>query len=98
MKKTITEMIKMAGEVVERGNGYTKQEWEEMPDYFVGFCDKNCFGPRVFKQGAMLDYGVRGVYICTGCGYACPPFLEPEMIVGFDYDPEAEEWQIIREE
>jgi hypothetical protein len=59
------------------GQGYTAEEWGQMPDSYLGMCEKECYGPGMMQKGDVWEYGVRGVYVCSGCGYAYPPLLWP---------------------
>jgi hypothetical protein len=59
----------------------TEAEWKLMPAEYLGACDKGCYAPRVMVQGHPAEFGVCGIYVCTGCGHTYPPGCEPEMVV-----------------
>jgi len=72
------QAFREAEEEAARGEGFTEEEWESLPDEYVGNCHKECYGWRVMRKGGVVEFGVRGVYVCTGCGYAYPPLFMPD--------------------
>lgn len=72
--------LEMADWRAEKDEGYTEDEWNKKPDSYLGNCFKECYTPRIMTKGEVLEYGVRGVYVCSGCGYAYSPMLEPDEI------------------
>jgi len=64
----------------ECADGWTDEEWEAAPMEYLGSCSKGCYGRRVMTKGHEAVFGVRGVYVCSGCGYAYPPFESAEDI------------------
>lgn len=84
--------IEEKDEFAERGGikGYTEEEWDNKPDSYVGDCFKQCYEPRIMTRGDVFEYGIRGVYICSGCGYAYMPGGEPEKVNLEVYNEEIE--------
>jgi hypothetical protein len=70
-------LILIADDLAKEGNGYTKEEWDARPEQYVGHCLKQCYSEQVMQKGHVLEFGVRGVYVCMNCGYAYPPMCEP---------------------
>lgn len=74
----------LAQESADAGDGLTADEWEKMPDEYLGDCNKQCYGPRWMVKGDVYEYGAYGVYVCSGCGYAYPPKCEPDKVTEFE--------------
>jgi len=85
--QSVIKTLEYADKEAESGRGYTDDDWEEKPDNYVGHCYKQCYADRTMIKGSVLEYGVRGVYVCTGCGYAYPPMSEPSESVPYKHDP-----------
>ena len=69
----------MADKMEQDGFALSQEEWDSKPNEYLGDCVKTCYGPRVMIKGSVAEYGARGVYVCTGCGYAYPPKCEPSV-------------------
>lgn len=69
--------IELAEKMVAQGECPSKEEWAMEPETYTGHCHKGCYAPRVLTKGSVYEYGVYGVYVCSGCGYAYPPFCAP---------------------
>ena len=69
--------VEEADQLAQRGDGYTEDEWQQMPDSYMGQCEKMCYAPTRMVKGEVWEYGARGVYVCSQCGYAYPPLLWP---------------------
>jgi hypothetical protein len=85
--------IELANKMAQDKLGLTEEEWEKRPDSYLGDCYKTCYAPRIMEKGSVYEYGVRGVYVCTGCGYAYPPLHEPdkaEIDEELEFIPDAE--------
>jgi hypothetical protein len=96
--KQIPSPFETAEEFSKRGEGYTEEEWNEKPHSYIGDCFKQCYAPGLMVKGDVWEYGVRGVYVCSGCGYAYPPMMEPDEVdleeynrINKDEDEENEE-------
>lgn len=76
-EESFIDFIRMADDSAEKGDGYSKDEWESMPEQYVAECFKECYSNQIMQKGHVLEFGVRGVYVCMGCGYAYPPMSEP---------------------
>lgn len=68
----LSDIEKMADNANRRGEGLTSDEWSSRPESVSGYCCK-CHSDTVFKKGDVVEFGVRGVYICDNCEYAFPP-------------------------
>jgi len=77
---TDREILAAADKAEAEGSGLGQKEWDALPESYTGDCYKQCYGPRVMVKGDVLEYGVRGVYKCTGCGYQYAPFCQPAPI------------------
>ena len=66
------------------------EEWDAKPYEYVGECYKQCYAPRIMTKGSIHEYGVNGVYVCSGCGYAYPPNSSPEPYQCESQDPDDE--------
>lgn len=58
--------------------GLTASAWAAMPESYWGVCFKGCYVKRELVKGTVEEFGVRGVYVCSGCEYAFPPDCQPE--------------------
>ena len=74
------DAIQEADEAAERGEGLTEEEWDVLPDTYIGNCYKLCYGDQMMVKGSVYRFGIRGVYVCSGCSYAYPPGCEPEEV------------------
>lgn len=68
-KRTVMERQ----ELIDQLSDITQIEWNDMPDSFMAECYKQCYADRVMVKGDEFEFGVRGIYVCSGCGYAYPP-------------------------
>jgi hypothetical protein len=66
-------LLDMTDAPEQDGHGLSQEEWDDEPDEIIADCIKTCYGRRVMVKGSVYEYGVRGVYVCTGCDYAYPP-------------------------
>ncbi|MHC4397147.1 MAG: DNA N-6-adenine-methyltransferase [Planctomycetota bacterium] len=72
--------LEMADDAAGEDLGYTEEEWDKKPHSYMGDCFKQCYAPGLMVKGDVWEYGVRGVYVCSGCGYAYPPMVEPNEV------------------
>lgn len=59
-----------ADKEAEIGEGLTAEEWESRPEKFREECIKGCYRKTTWIKGHVLEFGVRGIYVCQGCEYA----------------------------
>lgn len=71
------DAFREAEEEAMKGERLNGEEWESLPNKYIGKCDKNCYGWRKMEKVEVVDFGVRGVYVCAVCGYAYPPLYMP---------------------
>lgn len=80
------QQIKDYAQFMELNNlGLSEKTWKHCVDTYVDECSKNCYADRVFEKGDELEFGVRGVYVCSGCGYARSPINESFVAVNRDF-------------
>ena len=69
-RRSWEEVIATADAMIEVCGGLGEQEWDALPLAFIDYCDKQCYAERVLAKGSVREFGVRGVYQCSDCGYA----------------------------
>ena len=72
-KEFSAALEEMADKSHEREFGLSRAEWERCPDHYTDYCCKGCYEDVRYYKGSVVEFGVRGVYICPGCGYALAP-------------------------
>jgi hypothetical protein len=72
-----SQALELAEKLSSEGHGLSKEAWADQQDCYVGECYKECYEPQVLIKGSVYEFGVYGVYVCSGCGYAYPPECEP---------------------
>ena len=48
-----------AEEEAMKGEWLNGEEWESLPNKYIGKCDKNCYGWRKMEKVEVVDFGVR---------------------------------------
>lgn len=62
------------------GTGLTKEQWDKEPETYIGHCFKQCYEDMEMVKGSIFEYGIRGIYVCSGCGYSYPPGCAPDEV------------------
>lgn len=77
-KESLKEIYEEVEAMAQEGLGCTEEEWDSLPEEYVGMCEKECYTYTYMRKGSEIEFGVRGVYVCDRCSYAYPPGCFPD--------------------